>query len=243
MKSQEEFSESCTWSNVNDDNECMIHTRKEWDKSKVGAYVQELRKSGIEVKVAKELNAKELNAKVVAYAKSFAEEHSLTRFEVTVEALNSGTEKREHWDFLMKLNGVVFGKIEYESGAKQYKWVNSLVDVRSFWTRGLSILGRKVYATQQYDIFLKTNMAINSFFACKTEWLLNQIESGAITFGESRHCLDFKTDNSFYSIPWKIVDQKRASDDLNFCADDWDRLCRMICDLAMVRGSQADKGA
>ena len=92
-------------------------------------------------------------------------------------------------------------KIELECGTKQTDWIDSLGDVKPHWNRGLSVATRKALPGR-WDIFIKYNMNLNSFFAFTYEFF----DATSVLKTGVKHSLGYKTNDSFVSVPWdKIV--------------------------------------
>lgn len=112
--------------------------------------------------------------------------------------------------------------IELECGKTQSQWCSSIEDNRKKWPMGLNVLSRKISEGQHYDIFIKHNVACNSFFAATYD-MIKQYGKPARIYNHSLH---FKTDSNVFAIPWTCVDEQLTID--GFCTDNWGILLNMI---------------
>lgn len=92
-------------------------------------------------------------------------------------------------------------KIELECGVTQTQWVSALHENRAKWVQGLNVISRKIVEGQHFTLFIKHNMACNSFFAATYDF----IKKNGIVKKQAQNSLGFKTDNVIYSIPWTFV--------------------------------------
>jgi len=123
-------------------------------------------------------------------------------------------------DAVVSKNGVDLLYIEFETALTITDWKGKLPSEERF-PRGLSIPARKV-RSKQFDIYLKTNKDIDSFF-CATFDYIKQFAKLQRNIKNS-----VNTDNVFFSIPWKYA---RKNTD-GFVRDNFSLLAEMIRNIA-----------
>lgn len=192
--------------------------RSGWSRDKIGGYVEEVRNSGREGRFCEVLNA--------ALERMSSDPAAPSNGKVFVRWLNEATEGRQSKDYLIiyERNGEehVLGAIEYEVGATQSQWKTSLEDVRSIWPLGLNVLYRKDH-NKDFDIFVKSNVELVSFFAFASTFLQSGIESGRIPKKTlKKHSLRMSTCDEVYSIPWLMPTSEE------YVKDDMNALCRLV---------------
>ena len=104
----------------------------------------------------------------------------------------------------------------------QKQWIASIHENRTQWVQGLNVVSRKISEGQHFSIFVKHNMACNSFFAATYKF----IKTHGIVKVQKKNAISFKTDNVVYSIPWSFVDNHNDSQD--FCFDNFEALRILI---------------
>jgi hypothetical protein len=110
--------------------------------------------------------------------------------------------------------------IELECGVTQDQWKQSVDDNRRRWVQGLNVVSRKIVEGKHFDVFIKHNTACNSFFASSYDFIKSQ---GKVQTQKS-NSLKFKTDNTIYSLPWSLVDDKHPG----LVVDDKTKLSELI---------------
>ena len=116
-------------------------------------------------------------------------------------------------------------RIELECGVMQKQWISCIHENRPQWVQGLNVVSRKIAEGQHFSIFIKHNMACNSFFAATYDF----IKTHGIMKVQRKKAISFKTDNVVYSIPWSFVDEKdRYNTSVEFCFDNFDDLQILI---------------
>ena len=119
-------------------------------------------------------------------------------------------------DAVISKNGVDLVYLEFETALTINDWKDRLPSESRF-PRGLSIPARKV-RSKQFDVYLKTNKEITSFF-CATFEYIRQYAKLQRNVKNS-----VNTDNSFFSIPWEHA---RKNTD-GFVKDDFPLFAEMI---------------
>jgi hypothetical protein len=113
-------------------------------------------------------------------------------------------------------------RLELECGVMQGQWVSNINENRSKWVQGLNVVSRKISEGQHFSIFIKHNMACNSFFAATYDF----IKSHSTVKIQKTNAIKFKTDNVVYSMPWSVIDNSFETKD--FCYDDFEALKTLI---------------
>ena len=111
--------------------------------------------------------------------------------------------------------------IELECGKDQVQWKTRVQDNREKWVMGLNVLSRKISEGKHFHIFIKHNVACNSFFACTFEYAA---QVGKVRYLR-KHSLNFNTDSVVYSIPWQETETPNLEE---FCMDDATKLREMM---------------
>jgi hypothetical protein len=127
----------------------------------------------------------------------------------------------------------IIAKIEYECGETQEDW-NEEVPRR--W-QALNLGTRKKYG-ETFHLFIKSSSTFNSFFAidCRNNW----VQTNFPDIEKLKYNLPFPTDDEFYRIYWKDVNENLYQDtgkkesvvDKNICivenTNDWSLFYRFL---------------
>lgn len=108
--------------------------------------------------------------------------------------------------------------VELECGTTQSKW-DSVLGMYPYWKYGLNVLTRKC-VEGRWDIFIKYNTKLNSFFALTYPFLM---EVGKIKEGIS-HSLGYNTNNNVISVAWEDI----VNDPAKMVYDDFGLLIEMF---------------
>lgn len=211
--------------------------RSDWDQRKINAVALEARARGTE-------------QDAVSTLRSALEDYFLGKRTRNIAAMrglqvvwrNAGGERRSRSDADLIFDGKIVGRLELESGMYQSNWTGPFDEVmRRRWPWGPTLLYRKFELDDDWDIFVKTNMNYNSFFAMTKPWIKQKFKFGEAHFDDHGK-LDVrgervKTCEDRIAIPWELVDKATKERDQGFAIDDWNKLCFMLAKLASEKMS------
>lgn len=208
--------------------------RSEWDRKGIAKEVEAAK--GTEGLAAKMLN-EAIQRKVAGTP--------LADMKISVFDRNTAKEMRESFDLDIKAGDKIIDRIEVECGLYQHYWNDSLPNIEHRWTRGLSILYRKVEKSTQSKFFMKISKSGKSLFAVRWDWLFKKYEDGKISEDKKAILKNQKTGEALdtckdaWLISWELAKESMASNDKGFVMDDWDRFAGMICDHVVEKTKAA----